>query len=185
MTKRQELTVEIPIGDWEQEDLDAEPKITGPDSLIGLRKAHGIGSVARMTAAARARKEAPLDIIKPDKLLYQSGIQADIAERIAGHMEAVQLGNGTEVNIRAYVATPPQDAEDEDNGDENEGLIVDAVSPDGLERAQRYLVRNVPGYVYGRLAIIAANKGNVREAAQGLVDAVWGMVERLEEPDLG
>ena len=177
-----ELTVKIPIGDWEEEYLAAEPKIEGPDSLIALRKAHGIGSVARMTAAARARNEAPQDIIKPDKLLYQSGIQAEIAEMIAGRVENVQLENGAEIKIRSYVATPPQDEEgDEDDGG-GDDLIVDAISSDGLERAARYLTRNVPGYVYGRLAIIAANRGDVREAAQGLVDAVWAMVDRLEEP---
>ena len=180
MSKAEELTVRIPIGDCEEEYLAAEPKIEGPDSLIELRKAHNIGKVARMTVAARARGEAPTDIIKSDKLLYLSGAQADIAERIAGHVEQVQLENGTEIKIRSYVATPPQDEEGDDGGDDD--LIVDSVSSDGLERAARYLTRNVPGYVYGRLAIIAANRGDVREAAQGLVDAVWAMVDRLEEP---
>ena len=177
-----ELTVKIPIGDWEAEYLEVEPKIDGPDALIDLRKAHGIGSVARMVAAARARNETPADIIKPDKLLYHSGIKADIAEAIAGRVESVQLQNGAEIDIRSFVATPPQDETDGEGTDDGEGLIVNAVSNEGLERAQRYLVRNVPGYVYGRLAIIAANQGDVRDAAQGLVDAVWAMVERLEEP---
>ena len=174
--KKKELTVEIPIGDCEAEYLAAEPEITGPDSLIELRKVHSIGSVARMAVAARARGEAPVDIIKADKLLYLSGAQADIAEMISSRVVAVQLENGSEINVRSWVAEPPGERDDEG------GVIVGSVSTDGLDRALRYLHNNVPGYVRGRLEIVAANRGDVREAAQVLVDAVWEIVTQLGEP---
>ena len=189
-----ELTVRIGIGDWEAEYLEEEPKIDGQEALIELRRRHAIGKTARMVAAARARAEAPADIIKPDKLLYQSGIEADIATQIANRKVRTRLENGKEIDVREFVGTPPGEAEAETDpdaegfdsevlggtGDDYTGLIVDMMSQDAHDRALRYLTRNVPGYVRGRLEIIAANRGDVRTAAQELVGAIWQMVEALE-----
>ena len=189
-----ELTVHIGIGDWEAEYLEEEPKIDGQGALIDLRRRYAIGKTARMVAAARARSEAPADIIKPDKLLYQSGIEADIATQIANRTVKARLENGREIDVREFVGTPPGEAETETDpdaegfdsevlggtGDDYTGLIVDMRSQDAHDRALRYLTRNVPGYVRGRLEIIAANRGDVRTAAQELVGSIWQMVEELE-----
>ena len=181
----EELAVHIPIGDWEALLLQEEPEITDLASLVKLYKRYPISQLAKMIAAAEARGDTPTRLLNLDKLLYHSGIKADIAEKVAAQTENVRLENGRDIEIRSLVGTPPSDFDDESDeedadADEKFGLAVDSLSQMALDRSLRYLQRSVPGYVYGRLKIIAANHGDVREAANVLVVKIWEMVEGLE-----
>jgi len=194
-----DLIVPINIQPWENEYLEEEPEISGVDSLVELRKKHPSGKTARMLGAAQARGDLPERLTKMDVLLYQTGIEVDVASQITARMRTVRLENGREIHVRSLVGSPPGDYESEDpdedstefdaetstdgdgyGGDDNLGLMVDMMSEDAQNRALRFLTRNVPGYVMGRLKIIAANRGDVRAAAQELIGRIWQMVEELE-----
>jgi hypothetical protein len=177
------LIVPIEIQSWEDELVAEEPEITDLDSVIELRKKLPGGKVARLIGAAQARGDIERLTTRMDRLLYQSGIEVDINEQVTSKMETARLANGREIQIRSVVGTvSSRDMDAEDDGDpedESYGLLVDALSEAGLERAIRYFHRSVPGYIMGRLEIIAAHDGDVRGHAEWLIGRIWEMVTEL------
>ena len=193
-----EPVIRIHYGDWLDEYMQAEPDVSTEQKLIDALKGATSAQVARWAIVARERGEAPEDLIKPNKLLLLGGTQADIASKYAAQKRRVQLENGKKIDIRAYVGPVAKEEDSEastdsdadpaadfeaaaDFEDQDDNLfLVGALSAQGLERALYYLHHIVPGYVYGRLEIIAANRGDVQAAAQELIGQIERMVERLE-----
>lgn len=184
-----ELTIYIPIGDWEEEYVDIECDVTSADAIIA-RLEEGISGpqAARLAIVAREREEAPGDILSGNKLLLNNGAAADISAMVGNRRKKVELENGAIVSIREWVAAVPKSEDEDDERDQlsleetpvDDGTeLVHWQSEKATRRAWDYLLNKVPGYAYGRLAIIAANGGDVRDAANQLVDKITEMVERL------
>jgi hypothetical protein len=180
------------ITDWAEEAQRAE---FAPQALADIVKEQQTGkgvtiqAIARMTIAARQLGQSPAEIMQPNKLLLQCGGAVDIVSRIAAEKREIELKNGKKVQVRSYVAPVRQDDGDEDGNGlrfDSDGVelpeeiaFVDVDTQAASDRALDYLLTRVPGYVYGRLAIIAANGGDVRKAADTLIDKVEEMVEGL------
>lgn len=167
------MDITIPINDWFEEyqrdyaDVASEGAIF--DLLLGP---FTTAKVARFVLVARALSRAPEDIIEPDKLLLQSGARAAIANMYKRAKTTVTTDTGTELEIRAYVG---KTSEEEDA----EAELVSAQTQEGLDRAVRYCVKTIPGHIFGRFKIIAANNGDLVEVAEELKATINEMLERL------
>jgi hypothetical protein len=183
MTKS--LTVYADIGDWDEE---AHRKELIPESKEDIVKAVRVGNstaeIARATVVSRERGHAPLDIIRPIKMLIQVGAQLDIIsimhqQRITGKTE-----KGKEYNIPEFVGVVAEKlvAGEEDLPDDeqsHETSYVTSESAEGLQRAMDYLERVIPGHIRNRLYIIHHDGGDVRNEADKLKEAVDELVNEL------
>lgn len=185
------LTVTIPINDWGNEYAEVEPKLLDQEDLVELLKQphFSASKIGRLAIVARERGDAPQDIIPGNKLLLNAGAAVEISSIAARRKTTVELADGREIEVREFVA-PYRDDEVDRLANDNQDMGVNP-SPDDYDgfvpvhstvantRATNYLLKKVPGYIYGRLAIIAANGGEVQEAAELLKDKIDEMVKRL------
>lgn len=191
MTVKQGLTIKIPVEDWNQEFLQEEPNLTGENSLIDLRL-QGVhpAKIGRLAIIARERGVAPDDILPANKLLLNTGAALEISTAIAARKRTVETADGKEIEVREFVAPVREEEEGHhtyDNQDNSASpsplpdntAIISVLSDTARARALDYLLKIVPGYVYGRLAIIAVNGGDVAAAADSLKGKIDEMVERL------
>lgn len=186
----------IDVQDWDQEYVEREMDVTSDDAICQrLKEGAGVGAVAKGTLIARLRGQAPEDIIAPDKMLLYSGARQEISVKALSKRAHVTLENGTELTFRALVAPVAEDdgaPEPEDTEQEvfdldveppnldppdDDPAFVSWSTPKAVDRARRYLLNVVPGYVRGRLEIIAANGGDVWaeiSAFKSVVDGIGG-----------
>lgn len=181
--------IEIPYRDWLEEYMRDEPDVSTEEKLIEALKCATSAKVARWAIVARERGDAPQNLLKPNKLLLYAGGQADIASKYAAQKRRVQLENGREINVRAYVGPVPKEEEEQADFEttveagvvqDDNLFLVEALSVQGCERALYYLRKVVPGHVWGRLEIVAINRGDVQGVAQELIGEIEKMVERLD-----
>lgn len=192
MAARKEPSIVIPVGDWDEEYLKEEPDISSEDSLISLLQTtkYGPQKIGRLAIMARERGAAPEDIISANKLLLNAGAAVEVSAKAAAHKRKVELPDGREIEVREFVAPVREKGEGHFEGDtqatdaspspqpDNEPF-VSVISDTARTRALDYLLKIVPGYIYGRLAIIAANGGDVHAAADALKAKIDEVVERL------
>lgn len=190
MTK--ELTIQIKVGDWEKEYLEIEEDISNEQKMIDLVTKKGLSTsqAGRLAIVARERKEAPEDILPANKPLLNAAAAAKLSLLIAQLHKKIELENGNNISVREYVA-PVREEDDNQkaNGNQYPNVVSSSlpletfVSVDNsvaFERAIDYLLKRVPGYIMGRLEIIAYHKQDVRQAAEQLKAKIDEMVMRLE-----
>ena len=175
--------------DWYEQFVAEEPDVTSEEALIArAREGMSTTRIAQHAITARAEKVAPADILPADKLMLLSGGRAHISVMLACQKREVKLANGSTFNVREFVASVHDEEPDNGDGDsvladevpafDNRGWI-DSGDPLASKRAAQYLDRVVPGHIWNRLAIIAQNDGDVKEAASVLLGKVGDMIERL------
>jgi hypothetical protein len=187
MTTKEPM-LKIPIGDWVQEYDQLEVDVSTEEALIQTIASKQMSTIqaARLAIVARERGAAPAEMLPPNKLLLNTGGAMDIQGKIARRYKEVQLTNGSTIKVREFVAPvrehPTEEPEEEEGTTgqlpEDTG-IVEAVSEIAHKRAYDYLLQRVPGYIYSRLKLIAANKGDVTEAANALKKEIDEMVTKL------
>ncbi len=182
------MKIEIEAKDWEEEHDEVEPDISTADKLVELSTKYSTPKVARMAIVAREKGLMPNDILPANKPLFQSGAWLAVSSLIKRRVEEKELPNGKTVEFREYVGV----VRDEDGHVVSDALLnsadsslttdlyVHAESDEGLERAIDYLLKRIPGYVYGRMCIVAANGGDVRKAADELKGKIDELVDRLD-----
>lgn len=189
-----ELTINIPIGDWDTEYQVEEPKLQGDSDLIELLKnpQNGPQKIGRLAIVARERGNAPNNILPPNKLLLNAGAAVEVSQIVARRKTKRELPNGKEIEVRDFVASVREDGNQSINdthqhhvtppspiNNNNHGFVY-VESETALQRAQDYLAKVVPGYICGRMEIIALNGGDVRQAAKELKKRIDEIVKRLE-----
>ncbi len=182
------MVIEIDVTDWAAEHDEIEPDVSSEDKLVELSTKYYTTKLARMAIIAREKGLMPEGIMPANKVVLQFGAWLRISSLIKRRVSEKELPNGQTVEYREYVGA----VRDEDGQTVNDALDMCADSPlttdlyvhaesdEGLERAIGYLLKRVPGYVYGRLVTIAANGGDVRKAADELKSKIDEIVERLD-----
>jgi hypothetical protein len=180
--------IKIDVTDWAVEHDEVEPDVSSEDKLVELSTKFSTPKLARLAIIAREKGSMPENILPANKPLFQSGAWLAISSLIKRRVKEVELPNGSTVEMREFVGV----VGDEDDHLRDDTLLssvasslttdfyVHAESDEGLERAIDYLLKRIPGYVYGRLVTIAANGGDVRKAADELKVKIDEIVERLD-----
>ena len=180
-----ELAIHIPIGDWADEFYREEVDLPSEDALV---KAHmdrrlNVLKTARLAMTARALGQAPADILPENKPLLNMGAAVAVMETIRKREREVEI-NGQTKRIPIYigaVAEPIEtDGVETETPDREPQTYTDSLSAEGAERAERYLLRVVPGHIYRSLKILAANGCNLSAAADSLKARIDEMVAELE-----
>lgn len=195
-----EPVIKIAYGDWLDEYIEAEKDVSDREKLLErIKEGMTTPQAGRMALVARERGEAEPDMLPANKTLLASGAMHEISSLVMRQRRTVTLSNGRTIEVREFVAPVPAD-EDAVEGDPDaeqyemaiDGMetpaemaddnmaIVSVDDPLSAQRARSYLIRRVPGYIYNRLAILAASGESVRDAANELIKTIWEMVERLE-----
>ncbi len=180
--------IKIDVTDWAVEHDEIEPDVSSEDKLVELSTKYHTIKLARMAIIAREKGLMPEGIMPPNKVVLQSGAWLRISSLIKRRVSEKELPNGKTVEFREFVGVV-RDEDGQNTGDTlsahadsslTTDLYVHAESDEGLERAIDYLLKRIPGYVYGRLVTIAANGGDVRKAADELKGKIDELVERLD-----
>lgn len=188
---KQPFAIVIDAEDWYNEYLAEEPNISDQDAIIATQMERGIGpqKLGRLCVIGNERGDVAEGEFPASKLLLQTGAAFTVSSILARRMKAVEV-NGKSYNAREFIAPVYQDLPDVTQPDTAEAAkpelldgagtsFVKTVSPFALERATRYLVEKVPGYVWGRLLIVAANDGDVQQVADELKRHIDEMVTKL------
>lgn len=190
----EELTIVIPIGDWEEEYLEAELDVSSEEEILKrVRNLRTPAQLARWVLVARERGDAPEDILPPNKLVIHQGAAANISGLVKSKRTTVKLKNGRKVKIRTFVGTvkdeeltivtvgttPAKAKKPKKKVVADDTAFVGSLTSKALPRALAYMRKRVPGYIRGRLEIIAANGGDVQAAVDELNVIVEEMVEEL------
>lgn len=184
MMKVKSDVIEIEVPDWYEEHQTEEPTIKSEADLIALAQKMSSVKVGRLAIMSRHLGLSPTNIIPGNKLILQAGSAYQISALIASQKTKAQLPNGNEINVREFVA-PVRD--DDQNLNDNQKANVTpspefftpVISEVSRDRALDYLLKRVPGYVMGRLEVIAVNGGDVKAAAVELKARIDEMVLKL------
>jgi hypothetical protein len=186
--------IKIEVNDCADEYRNTEPDLSSEDSLVSLFTKPGwtTPKLARAVIGARVLGINPVDYLPANKPLFLTGTGVAIAQVVSKrHIEA-QTPSGNTYTVREFVAPVREEGEDDDqlSGDTQESDVTlspssepesyaPVQSEEGKGRAMDYLLKRVPGYIYGRLKIIAVNGGDVKAAAEELKGKIDELVERL------
>jgi len=178
---KKELTLVIPIGDWEDEYLRDEVDVSSEDAIITIRLQTDIGpaQLGRSLVVARERDETKSNIIPQNKPLLNIAASLSARRILTKRQEPVEMPNGKVYDVPSFVG-PMSTSDDEPNGIKP---FVRLHDPEAIALALGYLDRAVSGHIWKRLLVLAANDEDIVTAAQKVVDNVWEMVERLTEPE--
>lgn len=191
-----EPVITIKVGDWATEYHEVEPSIGGEDDLVTLMTQQKMSTpkVARLALMAREFGNAPANILPENKPLLNSGAAVAVSSIIARRHVEAQTPSGNTYSVREFVApvrAPVREEGEEDHilSDTQEGNVplpspsdesfVPVQSEEAKGRAWDYLLKRVPGYIYGRLKIVAVNGGDVKAAAEELKVKIDELVLRL------
>lgn len=167
------MEIKIDVTDWQEEHDESEVQLLTEEDLVKLSTKMHPAKIARLYIISREKKLAPDDLLPANKPLFQTGAAAALSSVIARQKKSTTLPNGKEFEVREYVGVVKE--EDEISFE----TFVKVESEEGAKRALDYLLNTVPGYIMGRLKIIAASGGNVDDAAEQLKDKIDEMVRIL------
>lgn len=185
------LIIYVDITDLEEDskrkELMPESEEDIVEELANGRSPLEIGSSVLVT---RERGRAPQDIIRPNKLLLQSGAQMDIISIAHRQKLKMKTESGKEYQLPKFIGTV---AEHKENGKEEEDAeetqaneeisYVSSESAEGMRRSIEYLERIVPGHIRNRLYVIYHNGGDVRNEADKLIETINEIVGELQPRD--
>lgn len=162
MSKR--VMIQTDITDWAEETLREEPDLQDKDAAVETQMGRRLSpqKMGRMIVAGRELGIAPDDLVPPTKVLIQTGATRKWAEVLRREKVSVETEDGKTVTVRRLVG-PVADAED--GSDEP---WIDCLGPEAVARAEAYLMDRIPRHVQSRLAIVKANKGDVRAVLEKL-----------------
>lgn len=186
------MKIVIEVEDWRAEYSRDEITVQTIEDVRALATQKGWhpAKIARMCIVLREFGGLPADIIPTNKAMLQTGAAAAVHGIINTAKQFATMPNGTQWVVRSIVL--PVAIEDEDD-EEEEKLEPETAKPaeiavtlendpqEALERATTYLLNRVPGYIMGRLKIIAAVKGDIKEAALQLHRRIDELVAELVE----
>lgn len=199
------LVVKIDISDWRDDSFKDEAVIDTARDVAALAESVAVGTTplqkaTRAAAVVHALGLVPERYLPEDKLMYYVGAYGAVSARVSGMRREFETKSGKKYSVRLGVAPVP-DREDGDDGEaDGDGLAFEATSPIGkysdedagnyvsidgdrpeaLQRSLDYLDKRIPGYVFGRLKIVAACGGDVRGAADVLKARIDELVEKLQ-----
>lgn len=188
-----EPEIRIKVGDWAAEYHEVEPSIGDEDDLVTLMTKQKMSTpkVARLAIMAREFGNAPADILPENKPLLNSGAAVALSSVIARRHVEAQTPSGNTYSVREFVAPVREEGEEGQAVNDTHKQSVPSPSPltdesfvpvqseEAKGRAWDYLLKRVPGYIYGRLKIVAVNGGDVKAAAEELKVKIDELVERL------
>lgn len=197
MTKK--YVVEIDVTPEVEDYRRNEYEIKTIEDAIKLRLSGAkLYEVAKILIASKKLGELEKDTLPEDKWLYENGVKVKYASIEASRMRMAKMPNGKELEVREFVASVDQVLDDTQsasvNGKELESVqlerdthtsddaLLSSSDPAAVQRALDYLEIVVPGYVMGRLKIIAEHNGDYKKAAERLIEKVREMVKVIEEP---
>lgn len=173
--------IKTDVTDWDDDFEAKKPDVITEDEIIKRRK-EGMHSAeaGRHRLIAELRGLSDANIVGPSKSLIQLGVIIQM-NRIAARKKRVELANGSNVDIREFVSPVLDENEDENEDYEQDVAIVDSSTVKGTKEAVAYLLKIVPGYVYGRLAIIAkyGNEGDAQRYANELKSKIDEIMVKL------
>ena len=177
--------IKIDVSDWEDEYMQAEPNLGTVEAAIEAQQSDEIPPIkmGRLLAIAKLRGMA-YDGAPEHKAVHNVGWAYHWSQVMARRYERVRLESGREIEVRSLVApVPAEDGGDEFNTDiaalDSDRAMQPWNNPIAVDRAERYLEQRIPGYIYRRLSIIAANRGDVEGAVQRLhekIDEIAGQL---------
>ena len=203
------LIIKTDITDWREEadELGFVPK-NQKDMVDALAEGHTTAQVARASIVSRERGYADENILRPNKLLMQTGAMLQVGQAARNKRDVGQLPNGKTVNAPAYVGRvvhtaptiPELGSDDEaqaqlfelealagggDSGnvpppDSDGPSYVDGGSYEAQRRAEQYLEDIVPGHIWDRLVIIARN-GTAQDIETACVKLKYKINEMLDK----
>lgn len=182
------MELKIDVTDWAEEYNTIEPDVS-KNPIIDLQLKNGMkpAQVARLLIVARQRGDVAQDLLPADKLLLMTGGAAHVSGYTANQKAKVEV-NGKTYDARAYVAPVGEEEEDDHPPDDthpqdvipSSDPLVNVKGEQALDYAKKYLTVKVPGYIWGRLLIVAANEGDVKQVAAELKAEIDRMVKELE-----
>jgi len=169
------MKLQIDISEWVDEANREEVAFEGIDDLLDqhVKQHWSPMKSGRLAIAARELGRAKDDILPENKLLVNSGAAVAVSSAFSQQSQSVTI-NGHDWDVRRYIG-----AVGEEGVVDYEATFVESDTQEAVERALMYLDRVVPGYVAGRLAIIAQNGGDVAKAADLLKSHVDEIAEKL------
>lgn len=172
------IVIPVDVTDWAEEHSDAEADIGTLEKAIRFQMETGAKPIAmgRLLIIDRLKALNEEDVLtRSDKILLGFGAAVEYSGKVAGQRHKVTLANGRSVTMRAYMGQAAEEGEKADD----DGRLVSSQSRVAQRRAESYLKRVAPGHVYSRLAIVAANRGDVAAAAAALKEKIDEMVAEL------
>jgi hypothetical protein len=195
MTQPNELTIHIPIGDWQDEVSRAETIIKDKDDVIKLVcKQMPTGHIARAVIVNQELGLVAQPITRSNKLLLYTGAFADIACLIRARHHLVAAPNGCTYAAPDFIGTVTAEESEADAapvGGSSQTAVSAPPMPDepptyigsrdaaALDRATRYLLARVPGHIWPRLLTIYENGGNVTRVTADLKATIDELTSRL------
>lgn len=173
MTKKQDkLEVRIDVTDWKDEVQQEEIIITDVSDVVTLLgEGKHTAKIARATIVNRELGNADDDIIRPNKILFQTGAIYDVSQIAMRQREEFETKTGKTYKVRSLVGSTG------DEDDDRNYVKVDSL--ESIERAEKYLLTKVTGHITNRLRIIAYNEGDVRGVADELKSRIDSIVHDL------
>ena len=175
--------IETDVTDWDDDFEAKKPDVMTEDEIIKRRK-EGMHSAeaGRHRLITELRGLSDANIVGPSKAVIQLGVIIQM-NRITARKKKVELANGHNIDIREFVSPVFDENEDknEDEDCEQDVAIIDSSTVKGLKEAIAYLLKIVPGYVYGRLAIIAkyGDEGDAQRYANELKSKIDEIMVKL------
>ncbi len=172
--------IKTDVTDWDDDFEAKKPDVLTENEIIKRRK-EGMHSaeVGRHRLITELRGLSDANIVGPSKAVIQLGVIIQM-NRVTARKKKVELANGRNIDIREFVS-PVVENEDENQDYEQDVAIVDSSSKKGTKKVIAYLLNIVPGYIYGRLAIIAkyGDEGDVQKYANELKDKIDEIMVKL------
>lgn len=180
-TSNKKIVIPVDVTDWNDEHGQAEADIGTLEKAIKHQMKTGAKplEMGRLLLIDRLKGQNQEEVLRrSDKMLLGFGAAVEYSGRVAAERHKVALPNGRSVTLRAYVGQAAEEEEGEAAGDDD-GRLISSQSRQAQRRAEAYLKRVAPGHVYSRLAIVAANRGDVAAVAEALKAKIDEMVSFL------
>lgn len=175
------MQLKIDVSDWEEEfEHEGKPLETDEDVLAAaVRDGRSPAQLARFAIVGREKGKGPKDLIKPNKLLLQSGARTEITNIICRQRTNGTLPGGQEVLIRQAYSTHGMESE-------SARSMRPYALPGSKARAEvaRHWLENVlPGHVRPRLVELALAGENPLEVAAEVSNMVFAIAHELQDEE--
>ena len=186
MSKEYEITngkfiIKTEATDWYDELQKEEPNISTVDNAVKtmIKEHRHPAQMGRMCLMAELLGRTKEEIVGNPKPLLQTASALAFHSQLQRRKKQFKTKSGKEYSVREIVAPVSEINEDgEIEASDEPHVMID--NPKAAEYAMKYLQNRVPGYIKGRLNIIAAAGGNVENAANQLKLTIDEMVTNLK-----
>lgn len=167
------MELKIDVTDWHEETKREEMEIKSDNDIYALLdKGEHTGKIGRAIIVNRELGNADENIIKPNKLILNSGAQLEVSRLAARKRHEVETESGAKFQARSYVGEV-QDGQDTDES------YVSHSDDKAADRTRRYLMSIIPGHIWQRFLILYEAGENIQEVADELKSLIDEMVEKL------